>query len=104
MSEIVVIKSSNQVGVVRAVLINNETGEEIVEVQPVGRAHGFNRFVRRADVENGDKQDVKNAIANILTNSVKEIIESTRGLYGFGAFAVLNSVKELADSLRSGDV
>ena len=108
MSEIVVIKSSNQVGVVRAVLLNNETGEEILEVQPIGRAHGFNRFVKRADVETAQDSQVQRYIINTAMLQLSEIINSIAGVSGTGvcavydAYAVLDSA-DIASNMGDGN-
>jgi len=103
MSEIVVIKSSNQVGVIRREFTDNATGEQWVEVQPVGRAHGFNRFVRREDVETGGAQNVKDAIADIITNAVAEIGHSANDVINFDVAIALHAIKRRALELRDGD-
>lgn len=76
MAEIVRINASNHVGIVRATYTNNETGEELVEVQIAGRATGPRSFVRRADVTEVSKDSLSLDVVYSILRVVSEIERS----------------------------
>lgn len=79
MSEIVRLKTVGGVGTVRATYINAETGEELVEVQPVGRTHR-NVFLRRVDVEKATQEDLSREMARTVLLAITEVEKSVVGI------------------------
>lgn len=108
MSEIVVIKSGNQVGVIRREFTDNATGEQWIEVQPVGRAHGFNRFVRREDVETAGQAALAFSVSEVLLRAIQEIQDSVYDEINsdfvlMGIAKITDSVIEMRKEMRNAN-
>lgn len=97
MSEIVRIKSSGTIGVVRATYINAATGEELVEVQPVGRTHR-NVFLRRVDVERATQGDLSCEIARVALLMLSEIEKSVADVAMIWPLADLRDARALFEA------
>lgn len=76
MSEIVRINASGAVGIVRATYLNKDTGEELVEVQIVGRATGPRSFVKRADLTTVDRRALAAAVVKAISLTLEELRRS----------------------------
>lgn len=100
MSEIVRIKASGAVGIVRATYINTATNEELLEVQIVGRATGPRSFVKGADVETVDRRALAAAVVKAISLTLDEIRRSANDEMDLTAKGAMLGCWEAVGELR----